>query len=101
MLAVTPSELLLTDGSRSPLQGKAGVDGLQVTLGTCTTPGTCMCWAQLSVKLALRFSTNAVMPSLRSLWDSREEREVRGGCSGPGTPHAVGPIPLLTVAKVA
>lgn len=56
------------------------MDGLQEAVGTCTTPGTCSSWAQLSVKLALRFSTNAVIPSLRSLWDKqRGEVTVRFG----------------------
>lgn len=86
--------------SQSPLWGKAGVDGLQEAVGTCTTPGTCTFWAQLSVKLALRFSTNAVMPSLRSFWD-KQRGEVSGGCSSLVTPHAMGLIPVLTVAKVA
>lgn len=76
------------------------MDGLQVAVGTCTTPGTCTSRAQLSVKLALRFSTNAVIPSLRSLWD-KQRGEVWGGCSGPVITHAMGLIPLLTVAKVA
>lgn len=58
------------------------MDGLQVAVGTCTTPGTCTSWAQLSVKLALRFSTNAVIPSLRSLWD-KQRGEVWGGLQWP------------------
>lgn len=50
------------------------MDRLQEAVGTCTTPGTCTSRAQLSVKLALRFSTNAVIPSLRSLWDKQRDQ---------------------------
>lgn len=75
--------------------------GLQEAVGTCSTPGTCTSRAQLSVKLALRFSTKAVIPSLRSFWD-KQRGEDQEGCSSPVViPHATGLIPLLTVAKVA
>lgn len=66
-----PKHALLADGSRSPQGGKAGGGWAAGARGSCTTPGTCSSRAQLSVKLALRFSTNAVIPSLRSLWDKQ------------------------------
>lgn len=48
-------------------------------------------WAQLSVKFALRFSTNAVIPSLRS--PCEERRGEAGGCGSPAVPPAVGLTP--------